>query len=396
MDINQTCYQAGSSKSSIRELAAFAQKRKAEIGNENVFDFSIGNPSVSAPASVKASILKNLELPSLNLHGYTPASGLYEARHAIARALNQKYHTDYHPDDLYLTCGAAASVSIALHAVVCPGDEVIVIAPFFPEYSVWIDACGAREVIVLANQHTFDIDCEALSAAISPKTKAIIIDSPNNPVGVIYPKETLARLNELIKNAMNTFGHPLYVISDEPYRELSYGTCVPWVPDYIQTSIVCYSYSKSLSLPGERIGWVLVPSSNPYHDKLIPSVAGAGRRLGFVCAPALFQRVLIDCAQEPAPVEAYNTNRCELMHILDDLGYCYIKPQGAFYLWMRALEDDAEHFSLVARTFELMLVPSNSFGCKGWVRIGYCANLDTIKRSRKAFELLKRAYDNEH
>lgn len=391
--VNTQSYQAGATKSAIRELAAYAAKQRRALGEDKVFDFSIGNPSVPAPLCVKASLEKNIQKDPLAIHGYTPAAGLTEARTAVADSLNRRFATAYTFEDLYLTCGAAASVSIALNACVSPQDEVIVIAPYFPEYRVWIEAAGARCVEVLADTQSFDLDISAIQSAINSRTRAIIINSPNNPVGVVYPSSSIEALRSVLDEAQKTYTHPIFVISDEPYREITYGADVPWIPKLIPQSLVCYSYSKSLSLPGERIGWVLIPSTNPYHDVLVSACAGAGRKLGFVCAPALFQRVLIDCVDAPAPTGAYEENKRALTNILDSCGFSYIEPQGAFYLWMKSPLSDAREFSDVARTFNVMLVPSNSFGTQGWVRLGYCADHAMIKRSYTAFAHLRAALD---
>ena len=392
MAINQKSYDYGAAKSSIREIAAYGAARKAQIGAQNVFDFSLGNPSVPAPDAVRASIVRNAALPASQLHGYTPAAGLPAARQAVADSLNRRFQTSYEPGDLYLTCGAAAAISITLHAIVNPGDEVIVIAPYFPEYRVWIETAGATCVEVMADATTFQVDTAAVDAAITPNTKAVIIDSPNNPVGAVYTRQTLLSLASVLSGRSEELGHPIYLVSDEPYREITYGAEVPWVPAIYDRTIVCYSYSKSLSLPGERIGWVLVPNTNPDHDELVLAIAGAGRKLGFVCAPALFQRVLIDCVDEPTNVEAYARNREALAGGLRKLGYTCIEPEGAFYLWVKSLEPDAEAFFRRARDLELLPVPSNSFGCEGWVRLGYCVSYETIVGSMPAWQKLAESY----
>ena len=392
MDINQKSYDYGAAKSSIREIAAYGAARKAQIGAQNVFDFSLGNPSVPAPDAVRESIVRNAALPASQLHGYTPAAGLPAARQAVADSLNRRFQTSYEPGDLYLTCGAAAAISITLHAIVNPGDEVIVIAPYFPEYRVWIETAGATCVEVMADPTTFQVDTAAVDAAITPNTKAVIIDSPNNPVGAVYTRQTLLSLASVLRGRSEELGHPIYLVSDEPYREITYGAEVPWVPAIYDRTIVCYSYSKSLSLPGERIGWALVPNTNPDHDELVLAVAGAGRKLGFVCAPALFQRVLIDCIDEPTNVEAYARNREALAGGLRKLGYTCIEPEGAFYLWVKSLEPDAEAFFRRARDLELLPVPSNSFGCEGWVRLGYCVSYETIVNSMPAWQKLAESY----
>lgn len=392
MAINRTSYDYGSAKSSIREIAAYGAARKAEIGAERVFDFSLGNPSIPAPEAVRASIERNVRLPPTQLHSYTPAAGLPFVRQAVADSLNRRFSTSYQVGDLYLTCGAAASLSITLHAIVNPGDEVIVMAPYFPEYRVWIEASGAHCVEVKADRDSFQIDTEAVAAAITARTKAVLIDSPNNPVGAVYPAQNLVALADVLRGRCRDLGIRIYLVSDEPYREITYGAEVPWVPALYERAIVCYSYSKSLSLPGERIGWVLVPDTNPDHDDLVPSVAGAGRKLGFVCAPALFQRVLADCVDEPVNVDAYTRNREALTRGLSALGYEYVEPQGAFYLWVRSLEPDAEAFFQRAKALELLPVPSDSFGCTGWVRLGYCVSHDTIEGSMGAWGRLREQY----
>lgn len=392
MTINEKSYAYGAQKSSIREIAAYGSGRKAQIGAENVFDFSLGNPSIPAPESVRASIARALELPPTQLHGYTPAPGLPAAREAVAASLNRRFGTSYAAGDVYLTCGAAASLSISFHTLVNPGDEVIVIAPYFPEYRVWIETAGATCVEVMADPETFQIDVPAVAAAVNERTKAIVINSPNNPVGSVYAQKNLEDLAAALHDAQKRLGTQVYLISDEPYREITYGADVPWVPAIYDRTIVCYSYSKSLSLPGERIGWVLVPNTNPEHDRLVLAVAGAGRKLGFVCAPALFQHVVIDCVDEPTNVEAYAENRRVLTEGLSALGYEFIEPQGAFYLWVKALEPDASAFFERAKALELLPVPSDSFGCPGWVRVGYCVSKETIVNSMPAWKKLAESY----
>lgn len=392
MTINEKSYAYGAQKSSIREIAAYGSARKAQIGAENVFDFSLGNPSIPAPESVRASIARALELPPTQLHGYTPAPGLPAAREAVAASLNRRFGTSYAAGDVYLTCGAAASLSISFHTLVNPGDEVIVIAPYFPEYRVWIETAGATCVEVMADPETFQIDVPAVAAAVNERTKAIVINSPNNPVGSVYAQKNLEDLAAALHDAQKRLGTQVYLISDEPYREITYGADVPWVPAIYDRTIVCYSYSKSLSLPGERIGWVLVPNTNPEHDRLVLAVAGAGRKLGFVCAPALFQHVVIDCVDEPTNVEAYAENRRVLTEGLSALGYEFIEPQGAFYLWVKALEPDASAFFERAKALELLPVPSDSFGCPGWVRVGYCVSKETIVNSMPAWKKLTESY----
>jgi aspartate aminotransferase len=390
---NEAMYAYGASKSSIREIAAYAAARKAEIGAGNVFDFSLGNPSVPAPREVNEAIVAALELPPMELHGYTPAQGLASCRAAIAAHLNRLHGTHYAADDLFMTVGAAASLSCTFNALVTAGDEICVIAPYFPEYRVWIETAGAVCVEVPANQETFDLDLCALEAALTPRTKAVVINSPNNPTGAIYPRATLEALAALLTRKSEELGHPIYLISDEPYREITYGKEVPWVPSLYPRTVVCYSYSKSLSLPGERIGWVLVPPTNPEHQRLYLAVAGAARALGFVCAPALFQRVIEQCVEVPSDVAAYAKNREALCAGLARAGYTYVEPDGAFYLWVKALEPNCEAFFERAKALELLPVPSTSFGCGGWVRVGYCVSYETIVNSLPAWERLAASYE---
>ena len=393
MSINEASRAYGAQKSSIREISAYANARKAEIGAENVFDFSLGNPSIPAPDAVRASIERALALPATQLHGYTPANGLPAVRETVAASLCRRFgEKTASANDLYLTCGAAASLSITFHAIVNPGDEVIVIAPYFPEYRVWIETAGATCVEVMADAKTFQIDVAAVAAAITPRTRAVVINTPNNPVGSVYSRENLEALAATLRDAENRLGTTITIVSDEPYREITYGAEVPWVPALYDRTIVCYSYSKSLSLPGERIGWVLVPPANPEHDDLVSAVAGAGRKLGFVCAPALFQRVLADCVDCPTDVDAYAENRRALTEGLSRLGYEFIEPEGAFYLWVKALEPDANAFFERAKALELLPVPSDSFGCPGWVRVGYCVSHETIVNSMPAWEKLAASY----
>ncbi|MDN0068910.1 pyridoxal phosphate-dependent aminotransferase [Collinsella ihumii] len=393
--VNDTMFARGAESSVIREIFSYGLERKAQIGADKVFDYSLGNPSVPAPAAVRASIERSLQLPSDQLHGYTPAPGLPEVRTAVAESLNRRFGTSYGMGDVFMTVGAAASVSMTIHALTNPGEEVIVIAPYFPEYAVWIEKAGATCVEVLADQGTFQVDAQAVAAAITPRTAAVIIDSPNNPTGAVYTRETLDALAAVLSAANADRDEPIYLISDEPYREIVYGVEVPWVPSIYENTVVCYSYSKSLSLPGERVGWVLVPNTCPNASRVMPAIAGAARTLGFVCAPALFQRVVADCVDEPSDVAAYARNREVLTQALSSYGYTYVEPDGAFYLWVKALEDDAEAFCERAKRYELLPVPSNSFGVPGWFRLGYCIDCDVIVNSLPAWKQLADDYRRE-
>ena len=390
---NETMYERGNAPSAIRELFAYGMARKAQIGEDNVFDFSIGNPSVPAPDSVAAAIRELADMAPAQLHAYSAAQGLESTRTVIAENLNKRFGTHYTADNLYLTMGAAACLSACFTALIDPGDEVIVIAPYFPEYRIWIEFAGGVCVEVPAREDTFQIDLDALEQAISEKTKAVVINTPNNPVGTVYTRETLEGLAAVLTRAEQKFDHDIYLISDEPYRELTYGVEVSWVPAIYPNTLVCYSWSKSLSLPGDRIGYVLVPSEVHDSREVYLAVCGAGRSLGYICAPVFFQRVIERCVDEPTNVEAYAVNREILTNALDELGYEYIEPDGAFYLWIKALEPDAQAFSNKAKEHELLLVPSDSFGVGGWVRAGYCIDKSTIERSIPAFAALKADYE---
>lgn len=390
---NETMYERGNAPSAIRELFAYGMERKAQIGEDKVFDFSIGNPSVPAPDSVAETIRELADMAPAQLHAYSAAQGLESTRTAIAENLNKRFGTHYTADNLYLTMGAAACLSACFTALIEPGDEIIVIAPYFPEYRIWIEFAGGVCVEVPAREDNFQIDLDALEQAITEKTKAVVINTPNNPVGTVYTHETLEGLADVLVQAEQKVDHDIYLISDEPYRELTYGVEVPWVPAIYPNTLVCYSWSKSLSLPGDRIGYVLVP--NEVHDsrEVYLAVCGAGRSLGYICAPVFFQRVIERCVDEPTNVEAYAVNREILTHALDELGYEYIEPDGAFYLWIKALEPDAQAFSNKAKEHELLLVPSDSFGVGGWVRAGYCIDKSTIEHSIPAFAALKADYE---
>ena len=384
----------GTARSEIREAFAFAQARAAEVGPENVDDFSIGNPSVPAPAQV-GELIQALtrETDPVRLHGYTPAQGDPQARRALADDLNARFGTDYDPDCLYLTVGAAAALCCALSAMGCPGDEFITFAPYFPEYKVFAESAGGTLITVPANIEDFQPDMEALRAAITPRTKAVLINTPNNPTGVVYSQATLTALGEVLTERSRAYGHPIYLISDEPYREIVYtGAPLPWVPDYYPDTLVCYSYSKSLSLPGQRIGYVLVPRRVTDFDLVYAAVCGAGRALGYVCAPALFQLVVAQCGGLTSDLSVYRTNRDLLLDSLRSMGYTCAQADGAFYLFPRTPEPDARAFCERARKYDLVLVPGDSFGCPGHVRVSYCVPTEQIRRALPKFRALAAEY----
>lgn len=391
--VNEKMYELGSEPSAIRELFAYGLARKAEIGEDKVFDFSLGNPSIPAPAAVKEAIVELLEQPPVALHGYTPAQGTPGVRTAIADSINRRFGMNAAAANIYMTAGAAASLDISINAVANEGDEFIVIAPYFPEYRIWIEAAGCTCIEVMAREIDFQLDLAAIEAAVTPKTKGIIINSPNNPVGSVYSEENLRGLADMLCSKQEELGSVIYVICDEPYREIVYeGVEVPYIPAIYDNTIVCYSYSKSLSLPGERIGYLYVPERMPDWQRVYAAICGAGRALGFVCAPSLFQGVIEKCVDVPTDVAAYAENRALLCRGLSELGYEYVEPQGAFYLWVKALEPDEQAFADRAKAHELLLVPSTSFGCSGYVRIGYCVDKATIEQSMPAFAALMAEY----
>ena len=392
--INQTMMQLGKKRSVIRDIFEYANSRRAQIGAENVFDFSLGNPNVPAPEIVNRTIRELLDTQDdASLHGYTSAQGAAPVRKAIADNLNERFGTAFHADNLYMTCGAAASLRITLTALSAEGDEVIVFTPYFPEYGVFTSTAGMKLVEVSSDAATFQIDFEKLGAALTPSTKAVIVNSPNNPSGVVYTEETIRRLSDLLAQREKEYGHPIYLISDEPYRELVYdGIKVPYLTKYYQNTIVCYSYSKSLSLPGERIGYILVPDEVCDSKDLYAAVCGAGRALGYVCAPSMMQQVVAKATGQVADLNIYRENRDLIYNALTQYGFTCIHPDGAFYLFVKSPVEDAVAFYEKAKEFDLMLVPADSFGTPGFVRIAYCVSTEMIRRSLPAFQKLAQAY----
>ncbi len=393
-NVSQRMLNLGTARSEIREAFAFAQARAAEVGAENVDDFSIGNPSVPAPATVAEAVHKLVDaIDPIKLHGYTPAQGDAQARQALAEDLNRRFGTNYTADNFYLTAGAAGALCCALSALSCPGDTFITFAPYFPEYKVFVESAGAELVTVPADIEDFQIDFAAFDQALTPNTKGVIINSPNNPTGVVYSEATIQKLAQVLTEKSKEYGHTIWLISDEPYREIVYrDTPLPWVPNYYPNTLVCYSYSKSLSLPGQRIGYALVPPQAEDADIVYAAVCGAGRALGYVCAPSLFQLVAAECTGQTADIEIYHKNRDLLLNALRDMGYTCAQPDGAFYLFPRSLEPDARAFCERARKYDLVLVPGDSFGCPGHVRISYCVPTEQIQRALHKFEQLAAEY----
>ncbi len=383
----------GSARSVIRELFEYGKQRAAVVGEENVFDFSLGNPSVPPPAAINEQAIRLLREQPEVIHAYTSAQGDAGARTRFADSLNRRFGTAYTGDDLYLTVGAAAALCCVFGALTCPGDEFIALAPYFPEYKVFVEGAGARLKVVPPETEHFQIDFDALESLIDEHTKGIIVNSPNNPSGVVYSRETLKRLAAVLTARSEAYGHPIYLISDEPYREIVYqGFEVPWVPSLYRDTLVCYSFSKSLSLPGERLGYVLVPPDVTDAGDVYAAVAGAGRSLGYVNAPSLFQQVTSLCCDLTADLSVYARNRDLLVTSLREMGYHVAEPGGAFYLFPRSLEPDDLAFSERAKQFDLLLVPGSGFGAPGHVRIAYCVQTEMIRRALPRFRALAESY----
>ena len=394
MMISKEMLALGKTASVIREIFEYGNRRKMEIGAENVFDFSLGNPSIPAPAAVKEAMTELLEnTDPVALHGYTSAPGAPIVRQAIADSIVKRFDFPATAANIYMTCGAAASLTVSLKALLVPGDEVVVLAPFFPEYRVFVEAAGGKLVSVPSRQSDMGPDLDALAAALTPKTKALIVNSPNNPTGAVIGKEDVIALCALLKEKSSAFGTEIYLLADEPYRELVYGDVeVPYLPAYYDNTLVCYSYSKSLSLPGERIGYIFVSPKVTDSGDVFAAVCGAGRALGFVCAPSMMQYVIAKVLEEKSDIAAYKKNRDLLYDALTEYGYDAIEPQGAFYLFVRSPEADAAAFCERAKKYELLLVPGDSFDGPGFVRISYCVAEDTIRRSLPAFKKLIEEY----
>ena len=388
--INKNMYALGANRSCIRELFEYGRQRATIVGAENVFDYSLGNPSIPAPAGVNEAIHAVLnEMDSLAVHGYTSAPGDLGLRQAVAADLNERYDAGVRPGDLFVGCGAAPELVSVIRALAVENAEFIAVAPFFPEYRPFVESSGGKLVVVPADIPAFQIDMTALENAITANTQAIILNSPNNPAGTVYTAETLQKLARLLDRKSAEVGHTIYIISDEPYRELVYGgITAPWIPGIYDNTVVCYSWSKSLSLPGERIGYVYVPKQCADHDALYAAVAGAARSIGHVCAPSLLQKVIARCVQLRPDLEAYDENRRLLSESLASYGYEMAKPDGAFYLFVKAPGGSSAAFSEKAKQHDLLLVPGDDFGCPEYFRICYCVSRDLIERSLPIFEKL--------
>ena len=388
--INKNMYALGANRSCIRELFEYGRQRAAIVGAENVFDYSLGNPSIPAPAGVNEAIAAVIaEMPSLAVHGYTSAPGDLGLRQAVADDLNERYNAGVRANDLFIGCGAAPELVSVIRALAVENSEFIAVAPFFPEYRPFVESSGGRLVVVPADIPNFQIDFAALENALNANTQAIILNSPNNPAGTVYTAETLEKLAALLDRKGAQYGKTIYIISDEPYRELVYGDAVaPWVPGIYDNTVVCYSWSKSLSLPGERVGYVYVSEKCADHDELYAAVAGAARSIGHVCAPSLMQKVIARCVILRPDLKAYDENRRLLSESLASYGYEMAKPDGAFYLFVKAPGGSAKAFSEKAKLQDLLLVPGDDFGCPEYFRFCYCVSHDLIERSLPIFEKL--------
>ena len=391
--VNQEYEKLGNSPNVIRELFMYGLEQKKKLGAEHVFDFTLGNPSIPAPEEIKTAIVTmlNTEDP-IKIHGYSPSAGDPVAREAVAADLSSRFGMDVKPGEIFLTCGAAPALISVIKALMTEnGSEIMVLAPFFMEYRPFIESNGGKCVVVPPDTRDFSrIDTKAVESLISERTQGVIVNSPNNPTGAVYPESELKALAAVLERKSAEFGHPIYIIADEPYRELVYDDVeVPFIPLIYKNTVVCYSYSKSLSLPGERIGYVYVPSFAEDSEELFNAVAGAARITGHICAPTIIQKVIAACASKRPDLKAYDENRRLLYENLRDIGYECVKPQGAFYLFVKAPNGDANVFSQKAKLgHNLLVVPSDAFECPGYLRVSYCVSKDTIINSIPAFRAM--------
>ena len=387
--VSAKMYELGTKKSTIRTIFEFGRKRAAEVGEENIFDFSLGNPNVPTPDFVRDAAIEILQTyePSA-VHGYTVAPGNPNVRETLAKSINARFGTNFAGKNLFVTSGAAAAITICFKALAEAGDEFITFAPYFPEYKVFVESVGATLKVVKPRPEDWQIDFDDFKKLLSPKTKAVIINSPNNPSGAVYSRETIKQLTDILKDC----GQEIFLICDEPYRELAYGVEVPWVTNFYKNTLVCYSYSKSFSLPGERIGYIVVPDEVADFDKIFGAVAGAARVLTHVNAPSLWQLIVAKCAGKAVDITPYERNGKLLYDGLIAAGFECVKPQGAFYLFPKALEADDYAFCERAKKYDLLLVPGADFGAPGYFRAAYCIKQETIERSLPLFKKLAEEY----
>lgn len=392
--VNEAMRKLGAQGNPMRVLFEYGKKRAEVIGAENVLDFALGNPSVPPPARVNEVIREVLAGPrGDSIHAYTSAQGDLDVRKTLAESLNRRFDAGCHANDLFLTAGAAPALCACLKGLCCYGDQFIVIAPYFTEYRVFIEGAGGEVVEVPAQKDTFLLDIPAIEKAINPRVKAVVVNSPNNPSGVVYPKENLIALGDLLRRKSAIYGQPIYLISDEPYREIVYdGVEVPWIPHCYENTLVCYSYSKAISLPGERIGYVMVPPTMEDHDMVYQAMAGAGRCTGHINAPSLFQQVAAACDGMVSDLTAYTINRNLLYENLTAMGFECVKPDGTFYLLVKSPEPDAAAFSRRAMELDMLFPDTNSFAYPGYVRIAYCVPTKRVEKSLPRFRKLAELY----
>lgn len=378
----------------IRAMFEEGKKMAAIYGADHVYDFSLGNPNVPAPGAVKDAIIDIVtnEDPVL-VHGYMSNSGFEDVRTKIAEHLNAQYGTSYTFNNLVMIVGAAGGMNVFFKTLLNPGDEVVTFSPYFGEYRAYVSNFDGKLVEVQTDPVTFEPDPKALAAAVTPKTKAVILNSPNNPTGVVYSEECISEIARLLEDKQKEYGTTIFIFSDEPYREIVYGEYkVPWIPNYYRNTVVGYSYSKSLSLPGERIGYLVLPSEIDDAEDMISAANVANRILGFVNAPSLQQRVVAKCLNEKTDVDFYAENRQMLMDGLREAGYTFVEPQGAFYLWLKSPEEDEKAFVAKCKEKQILIVPGSSFGCAGWTRVAYCVSHETVRNSLPGFREVAASY----
>lgn len=377
----------------IREMFEEGKRLRAIYGDKNVFDFSLGNPSVETPEKVNEAIKEILEKEdSLKVHGYMSNSGFEDVRTTIADSINKRFETNFSENNIIMTVGAASALNIIFKSILNPDDEVIVFAPYFMEYNNYVSGYDGKVVVVSPNTENFEPNLEEFENKITEKTKAVLVNTPNNPTGVIYKEDVIKKMTEIMNRKEQEFGHEIFLISDEPYRELVYDDIeVPYLTKYYNNTFIVYSYSKTLSLPGERIGYVVVPNEMEDTENIITALTISNRIIGCVNAPSLIQRTVMKCINEKVDISIYKKNRDLLYSKLTELGFECIKPEGAFYLFVKTPVDDKE-FCNKAKEFNLLFVPGSSFVCSGYVRIAYCVKTDMIERSFEAFRKLAEYY----
>ena len=392
--IPETVLRWGGGGSVIRELSAYGARRAREVGEENVFDFAIGSPSADPPAALHDAMRRLMEtVPPAELHTYVPAPGLPSVRAKVADFLNAQFFMAYRPEDICLTDGASSALALVARALLSPGEEVVIPTPAFPEYWVYVESVGGAVKPVPCLPESFQLDLPALEAAITPKTALVLLNSPNNPSGAVYPREDLEVLTAMLKRRERELGHPIYLLADEPYRELVYGGAeVPFLPSLYPDTLYCYSFSKSLSIPGERVGFLAFHPEMEERDRLFDAVQGAMRMTGYLCVSPLFQLAAAECLGVTADISVYERNRDLICSGLRELGYRFPEPRGAFYLLLQAPEGDGQAFSRRCMAEDVLLVPGEEFFCPGYVRLAYCVPEERLRRSLPAFRRIAESY----